>query len=69
MAARWKIKFFNIGSMQVAGRQVPALRHGIKDDEVVGFFMFSGYTSNDRALISLRTVDPGIDVGEELALV
>jgi vanillate/3-O-methylgallate O-demethylase len=41
----------------------------LKDDEVVGFSMFSGYTFNDRAFISLGTVDPGIDVGDELTLV
>jgi vanillate/3-O-methylgallate O-demethylase len=41
----------------------------LKDDEVVGFSMFSGYTFNDRAFISLGTVDPDIDVGDELTLV
>lgn len=41
----------------------------LKDDEVVGFSMFSGYTFNDRAFISLGTVDPGIEVGDELTLV
>ncbi|HEX6221012.1 MAG TPA: aminomethyl transferase family protein, partial [Acidimicrobiia bacterium] len=35
----------------------------------VGFSMFSGYTFNDRAFISLGTVDPGIEVGDELTLV
>lgn len=41
----------------------------IKDDEVVGLSMFSGYTFNDRAFISLGTVDPGIEEGDELTLV
>ena len=41
----------------------------LKDDEVVGFSMFSGYTFNDRAFISLGTVDPGIEIGDELTLV
>ena len=35
----------------------------------VGFSMFSGYTYNDRAFISLGTVDPDIEVGDELTLV
>jgi vanillate/3-O-methylgallate O-demethylase len=41
----------------------------IKNDEVVGFSMFSGYTFNDRAFLSLGTVDPGIEMGDELTLV
>ncbi|HXV72722.1 MAG TPA: aminomethyl transferase family protein [Acidimicrobiia bacterium] len=41
----------------------------LKDDEVVGFSMFSGYTFNDRAFISLGTVDAGVDIGDELILV
>jgi len=41
----------------------------LKDDDVVGFSMFSGYTYNDRAFISLGTVDPGIEIGDELTLV
>ena len=41
----------------------------LKDDEVVGFSMFSGYTFNDRSFISLGTVDGGIEVGDELTLV
>lgn len=40
----------------------------LKDDEVVGFSMFSGYTFNDRAFISLGTVDPGVEIGDELTL-
>ena len=40
----------------------------LKDDEVVGFSMFSGYTFNDRAFISLGTVDPNVDIGDELTL-
>lgn len=41
----------------------------LRDDEVVGFSMFSGFTSNDRAFISLGTVDPDVQVGDELTLV
>jgi vanillate/3-O-methylgallate O-demethylase len=31
--------------------------------------MFSGYTFNDRAMISLGIVDPGIDDGDVLTLI
>ncbi len=40
-----------------------------KDGETVGLSMFSGYTFNDRAMISLGVVDPDIDIGDELNLV
>jgi vanillate/3-O-methylgallate O-demethylase len=35
----------------------------------VGFSMFSGYTFNDRVMISLGIVDPNIDDGDVLTLV
>jgi len=40
-----------------------------KDGETVGFSMFSGYSFNERAMISLGIVDPNIEVGDELTLV
>ncbi len=40
-----------------------------KAGETVGFSMFSGYSFNERAMISLGIVDPNIDVGDELTLV
>jgi vanillate/3-O-methylgallate O-demethylase len=41
----------------------------LRDGELVGYSMFSGYTSNDRAFLSLGTVDPSVEVGDELTLV
>jgi vanillate/3-O-methylgallate O-demethylase len=41
----------------------------LRDGELVGFSMFSGYTFSDRAFISLGTVDPDVQVGDELTLV
>jgi vanillate/3-O-methylgallate O-demethylase len=40
-----------------------------RDEHVVGFSMFSGYTYNDRAFVSLGTVDPDVEMGDELILV
>lgn len=40
----------------------------LREGRHVGFSMFSGYTYNDRAFISLGTVDPDIEVGDELTL-
>jgi vanillate/3-O-methylgallate O-demethylase len=41
----------------------------LRDGDLVGFSMFSGYTFNDRAFVSLGTVDPDVEVGDELTLV
>jgi vanillate/3-O-methylgallate O-demethylase len=41
----------------------------MRDGKHVGFSMFSGYTFNDRAFISLGTVDPDVELGDELTLV
>ncbi|MBK8904686.1 MAG: aminomethyl transferase family protein [Anaerolineaceae bacterium] len=41
----------------------------MRDGEIVGFSMFSGYTYNDRTMISLGSVDPDIEIGDELILV
>ena len=40
-----------------------------RDGENVGFSMFSGYSFNERAMVSLGIVDEGFDVGDELTLV
>jgi len=41
----------------------------MKEGKHVGFSMFSGYSANERAMISLGVVDPDIEVGDELTLV
>jgi len=41
----------------------------MRDGRVVGLSMFSGYTFNDRAFLSLGTVDHDVQVGDELTLV
>lgn len=40
-----------------------------RDGKTVGFSMFSGYTFNDRAYVSLGVVDPDVKIGDELTLV
>jgi vanillate/3-O-methylgallate O-demethylase len=40
-----------------------------RDREIVGFSMFSGYTFNERAMISLGVVDPDVEEGDQLTLV
>jgi vanillate/3-O-methylgallate O-demethylase len=37
--------------------------------KVIGFSMFSGYSYNERAMISLGVVDPDIEIGTEVTLV
>jgi vanillate/3-O-methylgallate O-demethylase len=38
-------------------------------DKVVGFSMFTGYSYNEKSMLSLGTVDPDIAIGTELTLV
>jgi vanillate/3-O-methylgallate O-demethylase len=37
--------------------------------KVVGFSMFSGYSYNERSMLSLAVVDPDIEIGTEVTLV
>ena len=39
------------------------------DGEVVGFSMFSGYSYNERSMLSLGMVDVDIEIGTEVVLV
>jgi vanillate/3-O-methylgallate O-demethylase len=41
----------------------------LRDGKVVGFSMFGGFTVNDRAFLSLGTVDADVEIGDELTLV
>ncbi len=41
----------------------------LRDGEHVGFSMFSGYSFNERTMISLGVVDPDVKVGDELTLI
>ncbi len=40
-----------------------------KGGKVVGFSMFAGYSYNERSMLSLGTVDPDVEIGEEVTLV
>lgn len=40
-----------------------------KDGKPVGFSMFTGYSYNERSILSLATIHPDIDVGEEVTVV
>jgi vanillate/3-O-methylgallate O-demethylase len=41
----------------------------VKDGEPVGLSMFTGYSYNERTMLSLATVDPGVEIGDEVAVV
>jgi len=41
----------------------------IRGDKLVGFSMFSGYSYNERSMLSLGVVDPDIEIGDEVVLV
>jgi vanillate/3-O-methylgallate O-demethylase len=40
-----------------------------RDGELVGFSMFSGYSFNERTMLSLGVVDPDVNVGDQLTLI
>ena len=39
------------------------------DDELVGFSLFTGYSANERRVLSLATVDPELEIGDEVHVV
>ncbi len=41
----------------------------MKGGRTVGLSMFSGYSFNERAMLSLGAIDPDIEIGDELTLV
>ncbi len=41
----------------------------VKNDEPVGFSMFTGYSYNERTMLSLSTVDPGVEIGDEVEVI
>jgi vanillate/3-O-methylgallate O-demethylase len=41
----------------------------MKGGKMVGVSMFSGYSYNERAMLSLGNVDPDIQIGSDLTLV
>ncbi len=41
----------------------------VRDGEIVGMSMFSGYSYNERSMLSLGVVDPSIEIGTEVNLI
>ena len=41
----------------------------MRDGELVGFSMFSGYSFNERSFLSLAIVDNDVEIGNEVTLV
>jgi vanillate/3-O-methylgallate O-demethylase len=41
----------------------------LRDGEPIGLSTFSGYSHNERSMLSLAIVDPGIEIGTEVTLV
>jgi vanillate/3-O-methylgallate O-demethylase len=40
-----------------------------RDGNVVGYSMFSGYSANEKRALSLATVDPAVQIGDEVTVV
>ena len=41
----------------------------LRDGKMVGFSMFSGYSYNERSMLSLGVVDPEVEIGSEVKIV
>lgn len=39
------------------------------DGETVGLSLFTGYSANERKVLSLGTVDPGVEIGDEVTVI
>ncbi len=66
MPTRIKFKYIDLPSSNYASANYDKLVQGGK---VVGSSMFSGYSYNERSMLSLGTVDPDIEIDTELTLV
>jgi vanillate/3-O-methylgallate O-demethylase len=60
------VKYIDLPLSNYATWPYDRLMHG---DEIVGFSMFSGYSYNERSMLSLGMVDCEIPIGTELTLV
>ena len=59
-------KYLDLPQSNYASASFDAVMTGGK---VVGFSMFSGYSANERCMLSLGVVDPDIKIGDQLTLV
>jgi len=59
-------KYIDMPLSNYASSSYDRVMHG---DKLVGFSMFSGYSYNERSMLSLGTVDPDIETGAELTLI
>jgi vanillate/3-O-methylgallate O-demethylase len=59
-------KFLELPVSNYAAANYDSILH---DGKLVGFSMFTGYSSNERAVLSLSTIDPEIAVGTQVTLV
>lgn len=56
-------KFFDLPLANYASSNYDAVLHG---DDTVGLSMFTGYSANERTVLSLATVDPSVEIGQEI---
>lgn len=58
-------KFFDLPLANYASSNYDAVLHG---GEPVGFSMFTGYSFNERTALSLATIDPRVEIGQEVTV-
>jgi vanillate/3-O-methylgallate O-demethylase len=59
-------KFLDLPVSNYAAANYDSVLH---DGKLVGFSMFSGYSSNERSMLSLSTIDHDLAVGTQVTLV
>lgn len=59
-------KYFDLPNANYSSSNYDALMVGGK---TVGFSMFTGYSANERSVLSLGVVDPSVEIGQEVTLV
>ena len=59
-------KFFDLPNANYGSANYDSV---IQNGKVVGFSMFTGYSYNERCALSLATVDPSLDIGQEVKVV
>ena len=58
-------KFFDLPLANYASSNYDAVNY---DGETVGFSMFTGYSFNERCALSLATIDPRVEIGQEVTV-
>jgi vanillate/3-O-methylgallate O-demethylase len=60
-------QFFDLPNANYGSSNFDSVLDG--DGDLVGFSMFTGYSANERKVLSLATIDPSVEIGTEVGVV